>query len=76
MSLYSVCRNIRKVTDQELAEAEEMAKGQMAYFSPLKMATQGRQHALGKHNLDVIAKVRALRDTINAAADGSDKERT
>jgi len=75
VSLYSVCRNIRKVTDQELAEAEEMAKGQLADFSPLKMATQGRQHALGKHNLEVIARVRALRDIINhVAIDGTAKD--
>ena len=68
MSLYSVCRNIRKITDAELAEAEEMAKSQCAYFSPLKMATQGRQHALGKHNLEVISRIRFLRDIINHAA--------
>ena len=68
MSLYSVCRNILKVTDEEIAEAEKMAKGQLAYFSPLKMATQGRQHALGKHNLAVLAKVRELRDTIKSGA--------
>ena len=66
MSIYSVCRAIRKITDEELAELEKVAKGQLEYCSPLKMATQGRQNALGKHNLAVLAKLRELRDAIMA----------
>lgn len=68
MSLYSVCRNVLKVTDEEIAEAEKIAHGQLDYLSPLKMATTARQHALGKHNMAVLTKLRELRDTIKAGA--------
>lgn len=66
MSVLSICRAIRAVKDEELAELEQMAKGQLAYLSPLKMATMGRQHALGTHNLLVLSKLRELRDAIKA----------
>jgi hypothetical protein len=66
MSALTICRNVAKITDAELDELERMAKGQLAYFSPLKMATTGRQHALGQHNLAVLTKLRELRDTIKA----------
>lgn len=66
MSILSICRAARKVTDEELAEMETMARGQASYIRPLKLATQARQNALGKHNLSVLEKLRELRDTIKA----------
>ena len=63
-SVYSLTRKAVKVTDEELAELEELAKGQMQYLSPLKMATMARQHQLGEYNLRVLECVRKLRDTI------------
>jgi hypothetical protein len=66
MSVLRIARSIRTIKDEELAELEQMAKGQLAYCSPLKMATMGRQHALGMHNLLVLAKLRELRDAIKA----------
>jgi hypothetical protein len=66
MSAMTVCCAVLKITDEELDGLEKMARGQLAYFSPLKMATMGRQRALGQHNLAVLAKLRELRDTIKA----------
>ena len=63
-SVLGICRKTVKVTDEELAELEEMAKTQLEYISPLRMATMAWQHALGNHNLAVVAKVRELRDLI------------
>jgi hypothetical protein len=62
--VYGICRKVVKITDEELAELEEVAKTQLGYLSPLKCATMGWQHALGNHNLAVVAKVRELRDLI------------
>lgn len=66
--VHRVCVLALKITDSQLDNTEQMAKSQIAYFSPLKMATTAKQHALGKHNLAVLAKVRELRDTIRAGA--------
>lgn len=65
-SVYSLTRKAFKVTDEELVELEELARGQLEYISPLKQATMARQRALGEHNLRVIECVRKLRDTIIA----------
>lgn len=63
-SLLNLCRDVLRVDDTEVAELERMANQQCAYLSPLKMATSARQHALGRHNLIVIAKYRELREAI------------
>lgn len=64
MSVLSICRSVRKITDAELDELEQMAKEQYGYFSPLKLATQARQRALGTHNQLVLELLRRLRDAI------------
>jgi hypothetical protein len=66
VNALSICRAVRKLSDAELDDLERMAKGQLAYLSPLKMATSARQHALGNHNLLVLTKLRELRDAIKA----------
>lgn len=67
--VYGICRKVVKITDEELAELEEVAKVQLEYLSPLKCATMGWQHALGNHNLAVVAKLRELRDLILQGAE-------
>jgi hypothetical protein len=62
--IYTVTRKARLITDQELEELEKIAKGQIAFFSPLRMATTARQKELGEYNFRVLACVRNLRDTI------------
>ena len=66
MSIVSICRNIRKVTDEELAELGVEAARQLSYMHPLKMGTAAKQCALGQYNMGVIQKLRELRDFINA----------
>ena len=63
-SILTLCRDVLRVDEKEVAELEEMANGQCAYLSPLKMATSARQHALGRHNLAVIAAYRELRQIL------------
>lgn len=68
-NVLNVARKILALTDEELNEAEAMARGQLEYLSPLRMATTAKQHALGNHNLRVVTELRALRETIRAGAD-------
>jgi hypothetical protein len=63
-NILNVCLKVREITDEELAEAEAMAREQIDYFSPLKMATTAKQVALGKHNMACIAALRILRNVI------------
>lgn len=66
-SIYALCKKALKVTDEELDELAELARNQLEYCSPLKMATAARQHALGQHNMLVLMKVRELRDVLKNA---------
>lgn len=63
-SINALCKKALKVTDEEIEELTEVARGQLEYCSPLKQATMARQQALGHHNMLVLAKVRELRDAI------------
>lgn len=56
-----ICRAIVNLTDAEMEEMRAIARAQIYYSSPLKMATQSRQNALGQHNLEVVNKLEALR---------------
>lgn len=69
MNVYTFCRKALTITDDDLADAENIARKQLEYFSPLKMATTARQHALGAHNMAVITKVRELRDVLRGGKD-------
>ena len=63
-TILNVCRKIKDISDDDFVEAAAVAEQQLSYFSPLKMKTSGRQHALGEHNALVLEKLRDLRDTI------------
>ena len=65
-SINALCKKALKVTDDELAELTEVARGQLEYCSPFKRATMAQQQALGHHNMLVLTKVRELRDTLKA----------
>jgi|GEM_PF-3186485 len=62
--IKQICNDILSVTDEELKEAENVARNQMEYFSPLKNATMGWQYRLGEYNMEVLTVLRNLRDTI------------
>lgn len=70
MSIFSICKNLRKVTDAELVELEADAIAQRDYTHPLKMATASKQQALGAYNIAVLTKLRELRDLMNRGPEG------
>lgn len=63
-TILNVARKIRDLSDEDLNAAERMAREQLTYTSPLKMATVARSHKLGSHNLRVVLELRAIRETI------------
>ncbi len=62
------CKEVLKITEEELKEMEKIAQQQMEYFNPLKMETAGWQHELGQHNKRVVKKIRELKETLEAGA--------
>lgn len=66
--LNKVCKAVLKLTDEDFSEMETIANDQLAFFSPLRMATMGRQRELGKHNLEVLAALKTLREIIKQGA--------
>ncbi|OYP41516.1 hypothetical protein C8E03_108164 [Lachnotalea glycerini] len=59
--IYGICRNVLKITDEEIAEVKEVYEEQLNYISPLKMATTGKQRELGEHNKQVLEKLLELK---------------
>lgn len=59
--IYSICKNILKVTDEEIQEVKEVYEKQLNYMSPMKMATTRKQHELGVHNKQVLEKIIELK---------------
>ena len=66
--IYKICEDVLKITDEEVNEIKEIAKGQLEYNHPLKMATAGRLHALGEHNMKVLDKLLELKAAIEEGA--------
>ena len=60
----TISKLILALTDDDFEQLEEMYNNQLNYFSPLKMATQNKQHALGEHNKSVVNGLKQLRETI------------
>jgi hypothetical protein len=46
-TILSVCKKVLTIPDEEFAEAEKVARDQMEFLSPLRMATTAKQRALG-----------------------------
>lgn len=67
--IYKLCEDVLQITNEEIAEIREIAKGQKNYFNPLKMATMGWQKELGEHNEKVLE---ALINLKNAVAECTD----
>lgn len=62
--IYKICKDVVKVTDEEVAELRGIYKEQLAYTHPLKMATVGKQHRLGDYNRKVMRKLMELKKII------------
>ena len=68
-NVESICKKVIALTHEEIAEAQEVASGQLAYMHPLKTGTQMQQHKLGRHNNAVLEDLRALKATLEAFQD-------
>lgn len=66
--IYKICEDVLKITDTEVNELREIARNQLAYNHPFKMATARRQHALGQHNNKVLDKLLELKEVIEQGA--------
>lgn len=66
--IYKICKDVLKITDDEVAEIREIANGQLEYSHPLKMATVRKQHTLGEHNNKVLDKLLELKAVIEEGA--------
>jgi hypothetical protein len=71
--INKVCKAALKLTDEDFSIMESVAKGQAQYFSPLRMATAGRQHALAEHNFRVLAALKTLRELIKQGTELENK---
>ena len=67
--INEICKKVLSITDEELAEMDKIAKDQLSYNHPMKMATVRWQHELGEHNKAVLKGLRKLRETIRKGAD-------
>lgn len=59
--IFKICKDITKITEEEIAECRGIYKEQLAYNHPLKMATVKKQNDLGRYNRKVIHKVIELK---------------
>lgn len=67
-NINAVCRKVAKLTDAELAEADQITADQIGYCHPLKIASSRRTQGAGRHNQRVLEKLKELRSTILAGA--------
>ena len=62
--ICDIAEAIMSITDNDVAETQEMIDGQRRYNNPLRMATTARQHMLAEHNQNVLDRIVALRKLI------------
>lgn len=62
--ICDIAEAIMSITDNDVAETQEMIDGQRRYNNPLRMATTARQRMLAEHNQKVLDGIVALRKVI------------
>ena len=62
--ICDIAEAIMNITDNDVAEAQELIDGQRSYNNQLRMATTARQHMLAEHNQRVLDGMVALRKVI------------
>lgn len=62
--ICGIAESIMTVTDDDIAEMQEVIDGQRRYNNPLRIATTARQHMLAEHNQRVLDGIVALRKVI------------
>ena len=66
--INTICEAILCIADEDFAEMEEIIEQQLNYINPLRMATTGYKNQLGRHNRDVVDKLRELKEILEAGA--------
>lgn len=67
--ICDIAEAIMNITDNDVAEMQEVIDDQRNYDNPLRMATTARQHMLAKHNQRVLDGIVALREVITEGED-------
>ena len=62
--ICEIAEAIMNITDNDVAEAQEMIDGQRSYNNPLRMATIANVCMLAEHNQRVLDGIVALRKVI------------
>ena len=62
--ICEIAEAIMNITDNDIAEMQEVIDGQRRYNNPLRIATTARQHMLAEHNHRVLDGIVALRKVI------------
>jgi len=64
-----VCTRVTDLTWGEINDAVHTAEQQANYVHPLKMKTAGDAQRRGKHNLNVLQKLKELKAALEEGAD-------
>lgn len=62
--ICDIAEAIMNITDNDVAEAQEMIDGQRSYNNPLRMETTANVRMLAEHNQRVLDGIVALRKVI------------
>ncbi len=65
-NIHTICKKIVRITDAEIAGVEKIAQEQMNYMHPLKMATAAASRDRGKKNMEILKRLRELRDLMKS----------
>lgn len=71
--IFGICIQALKITDEEVAECREIARGQREYMNPLRLATTKKQNDLGKHNDAVLDALLNLKKVIESGTNLSEE---
>ena len=61
-----VCKAVKNLTEEDFKAVFDMAKEQIEYTNPLKMATASKLNDTGEHNFKVIEALRNLKIVIES----------
>ncbi len=59
-----VCKDILKLSEVDIEEAEKMAQEQIEYIHPLKYAKASKFHKMGNNNKKILTALKNLRTLI------------
>lgn len=66
--IYEIRKTLFEITDKEIEELREMAREQIEYSHPFKMATARYQNQLGEYNNKVLDKILELKQIFEYGA--------